>query len=238
VGIMKKTTVIVILAIIFLSIYGMQEVNYFSTKIVIDKNISTPVLQIPAINLDEKANFESLSKGVMIDELSLKPGDGKIIFHGHRTLLGSPFLNINELKAKDKIIVEWPGVGEVNYSVTKSYIVPASHTIKMGNDSKTLYLITCDPIGTAINRLIVEAEPTGKGPLNDKNVIVNANQDYGLFISIGFLIVGLIISYFYPIKEDRKFIFVTVIIISIILFLLYFFPIATENFGFLEYLGI
>ncbi|MDR0912857.1 MAG: sortase [Methanobrevibacter sp.] len=234
---MKKTTIIIVIAILFISLYAMQEVSYFSYKTTIDKNISTPVLKVPSINLDEKANFNSLSEGVMIDELSSKPNEGKIIFHGHRTLLGSPFFRLNEVKPNDTVIVDWAGVGEVNYTVTKTYIVPASHTIEMGNMSKTIYLITCDPIGTSINRLIVEAEPVSQEPLVDKYIVTNPNENYSNYIAIGFLAIGLIFSYLYPIKEDRKIILIEIIVISIVLFGLCFFPVSPAIFGFLGFLG-
>jgi LPXTG-site transpeptidase (sortase) family protein len=232
---MKKSTIIVVIAIVFLSFYAMQEVSYFSSKMVYEKNISSsvPVLLIPEINLNEKINFESLNKGVLVDELSSEPNKGKIILHGHRTLLGSPFLRLNELKSGDIITLQWPKIGEVNFTINRTYIVPASHTISMGNDSKALYLITCDPIGTSINRLIVEAYPSNVGPLNEKTVKDNPNEYYALIIAILFLSIGLIFTYFYPVKEDRLILLTTVLILSLILFGLYIYPISPDYFSWL-----
>jgi LPXTG-site transpeptidase (sortase) family protein len=227
----------VIIAIAFLSLYAMQEVSYFSSKIQIEKNLSSPIVSIPDIGVNEKVNFESLNQGILVDELSSEPGKGKIILHGHRTLLGSPFLRLNELQVGDVITLQWPELGEVNYTVNDTYIVSPSHTIPMGNDSNTIYLITCDPIGSTANRLIIEGNISNIGPLKESTAHNNPQEYYGLIIAIAFLGIGLLFSYFYPIKEDKIIVLATVIVISIILFGIYLFPVSPDNFEFLSYLG-
>jgi LPXTG-site transpeptidase (sortase) family protein len=214
----------------------MQEVSYYSSKMIKEENFKGPSVIVPKIGIKENLNFESINNGVMVDELSYKPSLGKIILHGHRTLLGSPFLRLNELKKGDEVIIKWPGIGTVNYKVDKTYIVPPTHTIEMNNNSTTMYMITCDPIGSDANRLIVESHFVNVEPLNQE--VDHPNKFYGLLITIGVFLVGLIFSYFYPIKEDRKFVFATIVIISAILLILYIFPVSPDYFGFLGSLSI
>ena len=45
----------------------MGEVNYFSSKIVVEKNIDSPKIIIPSIGVDEKINNVSLNQGVLSD---------------------------------------------------------------------------------------------------------------------------------------------------------------------------
>lgn len=75
---------------------------------------------------------------------------------GHRTLQGSPFLRLNELHSGDQILLEWPGIGEVVYNVVDSTVVPASYQLNAAEGGNKLYLITCDPIGSTENRLIIQ----------------------------------------------------------------------------------
>jgi uncharacterized membrane protein len=98
-------------------------------------------------------------------------------------------------------------------------------------------MVTCDPIGMLTNRLIVEASFKDIGPL-DSEVDKNKSQKYVLLLILAYLIIGTIISYFYGVKEDRKFIFITIAIITIILIGLYIHPISLDYFSFLANLNI
>lgn len=62
----KITTIVVIICIIILGLYAAGEVNYYSSKIAIEKNIDSPVVNIPTIGIEEKINNVSLSQGVMM----------------------------------------------------------------------------------------------------------------------------------------------------------------------------
>ena len=69
------------------------------------------------------------------DPKSEKPGFGTVALFGHRTFHGSPFLNLDKLQPGDNLTVEWPGIGNVEYEVVNSTIVPASYrlSIEQGN---------------------------------------------------------------------------------------------------------
>lgn len=213
----KIRTIIVIICIIILGLYAAGEVNYFSSKIAIEKNIDSPVIIIPNIGVEEKINNISLSQGVMHDEKSFTPTHGDVILSGHRTLQGSPFLRLNELNNGDIITLEWPTIGEINYTITnKSVVEPTTH-INTNSNGTHIYLITCDPIGSTAHRLIIEGELNSVGQINNKIIKDNPQEAYGLIIASLFLAIGLILSYFYP-KDNRIYILATILIISAALF--------------------
>jgi len=224
----KIATIVVIIGIIIVGMYALLEVSYYSSKISIEKDISSPVVLIHSIGVNEKINNVTLSQGVMIDELSRFPTQGEVILHGHRTSFGSPFLRLNELNPGDTITLEWPEIGQVNYTVKNTTIVPPTHTIPVSNETQRIFLITCDPPGFTWNRLIVTADMDDLGPLNDKIIQENPNMNTALIICLLFLGAGLVLSYFYPIKEDRLFILAAVLIMSGILIFAFFVPFDPE----------
>ena len=127
----------------------------------------------------------------------------------------------------DIITLEWPGIGEVNYTVINKTIVEPTARINTQNNGTHIYLITCDPIGSTAHRLIIEGELSDVGPINDKIIQNNPHESYALIITTAFLVIGLIFSYFYP-KDNRIYILAIVLIISAILFYFYLFPIDSN----------
>ena len=172
-------------------------------------------------------NNKSLDLGVMIDEKSSVPTKGDVVIFGHRTLQGSPFLRLNEVENGDVITLEWPGVGEVNYTVTNKTIVPATYQLHTNETGNKVLLITCDPIGSTENRLIIEGERSSVSGIDEKIIQDNPKESYAWIISALFLVVGLIISFVYP-KESRPYILAAVLIISAILFYFCFNPISSQ----------
>jgi sortase A len=220
-------TIIVIIALIILAMYAFTEVTYFSSKIAVERNIESPVLSIPSIGVQEKINNVSISQGVYKENQSYTPTNGEVILFGHRTLQGSPFLRLNELKQGDIITLDWPGIGEVNYTVNSTKIVPASYTMNVNHNVQKIYLITCNPIGSTSQRLIVTGDLTSVGGINHTILKENPEKDYGLLICGIFLILGLIFTFFYP-KEERLIILIIILILSAILFYYNFFPISSQ----------
>ena len=56
---MKKptiSTIVIIICILIIGLYAMGEVNYFSSKIAVEKNIDSPTILIPKIGVNEKIN--------------------------------------------------------------------------------------------------------------------------------------------------------------------------------------
>ena len=221
------STVIVIICIIIIGLYAAGEVNYFSEKTVSEKNITSPVVLIEKVGINEKINNVSLSQGVMLDEKSGIPTQGDVVLFGHRTLQGSPFLRLNEVNNGDTITLEWPGIGEVKYSVTNKKIVPATYKLETNQSGNHILLITCDPIGSTENRLIIEGEQTNVSGVNEKIISDNPQQSNAFIITGIFLIIGIIISFIYP-KDSRPYILATVLIITIMLVYFCFNPMSSQ----------
>ena len=221
------STIIVIICILIIGLYAAGEVNYFAHKTVTEKNITSPIVMVDKVGINEKMNNQSLDLGVMIDEKSSIPTKGDVVIFGHRTLQGSPFLRLNELENGDIITLEWPGVGEVNYTVTNKTIVPATYHLNVNETGNKVLLITCDPIGSTENRLIIEGQRGNVSGIDEKIIHDNPQESNAWIISGLFLIIGLVISFVYP-KESRPYILATVLIISIILFYFCFNPISSQ----------
>ena len=220
-------TIIVIICILLIGLYVAGEVNYFAEKTITEKNITSPVILIEKAGIEEKINNISLSQGVMLDEKSAIPTKGDVVLFGHRTLQGSPFLRLNELAKGDIITLEWPEIGEVNYSVIDTKIVPANYQLTTNNNENHIYLITCDPIGSVANRLIIEGEMQNISEINDKIIENNPHEYYSFILTGLFLIAGVIISLIYP-EKSRPYILVTVLIITAILLYFCFNPISSQ----------
>lgn len=230
----KPTTIIVIIAFLIIGLYALTEVNYFSYKQVAEsKDVNASVVVIPAIGVFEKINNVSISQGVYIDETSNIPTKGDTVLYGHRTLQGSPFLRLDALKKGDVVSVEWPGIGEVNYTVKESEIIAPTNFLDLNeshvNDvnNQDLYLVTCHPIGSSAQRLVVTAELDSISPINETVLEQNPQAHWAWLITAGFLILGLIVAYFTP-AEERKIILAVVIIITIILAYFCIFPISSQ----------
>lgn len=221
------TTIIIIICILIIGLYAAGEVNYFAHKTITEKNITSPTVILEKIGVNEKINNVSLSQGVMLGENSSIPTKGDVIIFGHRTLQGSPFLRLNEVKNGDIITLEWPEIGEVNYTVINKTIVPATYKLSPSSTNDHVLLITCDPIGSTENRLIIEGQQTNVSGINENVITSNPHESYAFIISGIFLIVGLIVSFIYP-KEMRPYILATVLIISAILFYFCVYPISSQ----------
>lgn len=221
------TTIIIIICILIIGLYAMGEVNYFSSKIAVERNIESPAIVIPSIGVNEKLNNESLSLGVLHEPTSYAPLEGDVLLFGHRTLQGSPFLRLNELSAGDELLLEWPGTGEITYKVIDSKVVPATYQLEAVEGGNYIYLITCDPIGSTENRLIVQGELLETNPVNNEILQENPQESNALIISIIFLAAGVIFSLIYS-KEQRIYILAVVLIVSAILFYCCINPIPSE----------
>lgn len=220
------STIIVIICLLIIGLYAMGEVNYFSSKITVEKNMDSPKIIIPSIGVEETINNVSLNQGILNDPGDSVPTKNPVVLYGHRTLQGSPFLRLNEISKGDTLLLEWPGIGELKYNVLDNIIVPADSELDV-HGKNNLYLITCDPIGSTENRMIVQGELIEKNPINDTVLLNNPQESNAIIISLLFLIIGGILSYFYP-KENRIYILATVLIISAVLFYCCINPIPSE----------
>ncbi|MDZ4172647.1 MAG: class E sortase, partial [Methanobacteriaceae archaeon] len=145
----------------------------------------------------------------------------------HRTLYGSPFLKLDKLKKGDTVFLDWAGIGKVEYIVNRSFVVPASYRISV-KQGKKLFLITCHPLGSTKDRLIVEAQFKKIYPFQKILTYDNPQSYYALIIILGFLIGGLSATYLYPVDDDKIWLLIATIGLSLFLTLGYLFPIPPE----------
>ena len=88
-------------------------------------------------------------------------------------------------------------------------------------------MVTCHPIGSSAQRLVVTAELDSISPINETVLEQNPQAHWAWLITAGFLILGLIVAYFTP-AEERKIILAVVIAITIVLVYFCIFPISSQ----------
>lgn len=230
---MKISTVFIVAGMIIISLYFLVEVSYYAAaETKIDENrANTPYLLIPSIGIDQSINNKSIDYGIYHEPQSAQPGLGTVVLFGHRTFYGSPFLNLDKLKNGDNITLSWPGIGNVEYKVVKSYIVPASYRLSV-EQGKTLFLITCYPLGSTKERLIIQADQTNIYPFNYSNndkSASNTQMPYSILLIGSFLGFGLILTYLYPINSDKIFLLITTVALTMFLTYAYIFPIPPNG---------
>lgn len=219
----------VLVGMLIISLYLLIEVGYYSYSTNADLNTQdTPYLKIPKIGVNQSINNQSVDHGIYFEPQSFKPTNGTTILFGHRTLHGSPFLKLDQLKPGDKIYVEWPGIGNVTYSMLNSTIVDASYRmpVEQGNN---LFLITCYPLGSDAQRLIIQAEYETITPLNQATEPVeNPQAPMGIMLIGALFAGGLVLGRVYPVSEDRIWIFMATLALTLLLVFAYFYPVPTD----------
>jgi sortase A len=165
--------------------------NIDPQNIVIDPNAnlvvgSDPRLIIPKINVDVPVLYDvgndytsqmaAMSKGVAqfaIPGASSHPGQiGNTVIAGHSSndLLDTGdykfiFAQLDKLEIGDTIYANYQSK-RYTYTVTKKEVVKPSEVSKLvyPTDKPILTVLTCTPLGTAINRLLVTAEQVSPDP--------------------------------------------------------------------------
>lgn len=123
----------------------------------------TALLRIPSIGLTQ-AVFEGTDREI----LKLGPGrlegtafpgqPGNAVLSGHRTTYGAPFFSLDKLVMGDEIEVQ-TALGTHTYAVRETVIVlPTDVWVAQPREGAWITLTTCNPIGSARERLVVFAE--------------------------------------------------------------------------------
>jgi LPXTG-site transpeptidase (sortase) family protein len=225
---MKLPTLFIIVGMFIISLYLLIEVDYYSYSATISDSNDTPYVVIPSIGVNESINNKSIDYGVYYEPLSSLPGQGTVILFGHRTLHGSPFLNLNELQSGDNVYLEWPGIGNVEYTVSNTTIVDASYQIPL-YQGNTLFLITCYPISSDTQRMIIGSKYDNTTPLQSTQSKPNSQSSDAFLIIAGLFGGGMLLSKFYPVKQDKILIVIATIALTVLLIYAYFFPVPTDG---------
>jgi len=123
-------------------------------------------IRIPSIGLDQ-----AVVEGVSVDALRRGPGHypgtalpgalGNAVISGHRTTYSRPFALLDRLGPGDLIFLDTPE-GTFPYEVERTLVVsPAEVGPLLPSSYAKLTLTTCNPPGSARERLVVEARLAG-----------------------------------------------------------------------------
>lgn len=124
-------------------------------------------IKIPRINVDvvvvEGTTASALRAGAgHYPNTPLPCEKGNVAIAGHRTTYGKPFNNLDLMRPGDDIILETP-VGSCTYKVAKApfVVLPTDGSVLLPTPAPSLTLTTCNPKGSAKQRLIVRAALQG-----------------------------------------------------------------------------
>lgn len=163
-----------------------------STPLIIDENSPVgedPKIIIPKINVEipvvydeesiqEDAVQRALEDGVLHYPTTPEPGKtGNSVFFGHSSnnILNRgdykfAFVLLNQLEEGDTFMLEKDGTRYI-YRVFETKVVPPTDLSVLdphADKSSVATLITCDPPGTAINRLVVTGEQISPDPIDNE----------------------------------------------------------------------
>lgn len=158
-------------------------------------SVTGPLLTIPAIGAGAPIVFEpsfaewkvqvALRSGVVHYGTTASPGqNGNVVILGHSSgQAWAPgdykfvFTLLNKLQKDDLIYLDYNDT-RYTYKVTTSVVVSPTDTSQIQPTSTpTLSLVTCTPVGTSLNRLIVHAEQISPSPTKattDQTVVTPA----------------------------------------------------------------
>ncbi len=146
-----------------------------------------PKIIIPKINVEYAVDYDvttlqesviqtKLKKGVVhypIPGANALPGQkGNTVVLGHSSndvfddgIAKFAFVRLNQLEKGDTFYLHYNGT-RYTYSVTDKTVISPTQVSKLviGNDKPMATLVTCDPPGTALNRLVVFAEQISPDP--------------------------------------------------------------------------
>jgi sortase A len=120
-------------------------------------------IKIPALGVDmvvvEGTTDSALKAGAGHYVTTPLPCEaGNVAIAGHRTTYGKPFSNLDKLQPGDTIELDTP-LGGCVYQVTKDpfVVAPTDGSVLAATPLRTLTLTTCNPKGSAAQRLVIQA---------------------------------------------------------------------------------
>ena len=155
------------------------------SKIIIPKiNLEVPVVY--GLNtISEDAIQDGLEDGVVHYASTPEPGEignSVIVGHSSNNILNSgkykfAFVLLRRLDVDDTFFVHKDGI-RYTYKIYDKKVVPPTDVSVLGPASRTnsMTLITCDPPGTSINRLIITAEQISPDPVQNTEAVIDIEQ--------------------------------------------------------------
>lgn len=129
--------------------------------------------------INEDSFQESLKNGVVHYPFTAKPGErGNVVIFGHSSgQIWAPgnykfiFSRLEQLKKDDKVFISYQGVKYIYKIDSTTIVAPTDVSVLQPTNDNTLTLITCHPVGSNAERLIVRAKQISPDPNQ-------ANQNY------------------------------------------------------------
>lgn len=144
--------------------YGLSDLG--DDQLLVPK-ISVKVPIVWGSDSDEGTMLTNLQKGVVHYGFTALPNDGRgnVFLSGHSSyLLWDPgqyktvFANLDRLETGDQLALTYQGIVYI-YEVTgKQVVKPDNLSVLDQTDEPTLSLMTCVPVGTSLNRLVVTSK--------------------------------------------------------------------------------
>jgi sortase A len=134
-----------------------------------------PVTQIATIRIPRIGLVAPVYEGVTLTVLDRGPGHwpgsalpgalGNVVVGGHRVTHTHPFLDIDQLRAGDRITFDTANGTHSTYLVTGLEVVPptALYIVNQTN-ARTVTLFACHPKGSASQRLVVHGTLASTAP--------------------------------------------------------------------------
>ena len=155
---------------------GTQGAVGTDPRLIIPKiNVDVPIIW-DAVAADQNSLNAAMDKGVAwfnIPGASARPGEkGNFVLSGHSSndWLDSGdykfiFARLGQMQVGDVVYANYNGT-RYTYTITKKIVVKPTDVAALTNptDKPELTLVTCTPLGTAINRLLVFAEQVSPDP--------------------------------------------------------------------------
>lgn len=157
------------------------------SKIIIPKiNVEAPVV-LDVATLSEEDIQSGLERGVVHYVTTANPGEkGNSVIFGHSSnnILNKGdykfvFVLLSKLEENDVFYVETGGIRYSYKIFSKKVVKPNDFSVldPIEGKSAVMTLITCDPPGTATNRLVITAEQVSPDPLsNQESTAVKTDQ--------------------------------------------------------------
>lgn len=138
--------------------------------------VNAPVVYEPSMK-DWKIQIALRSGVVHLGSTALPGENGNVVIVGHSSQVvwahGNykfVFTLLDKLKSGDRIFVDYQGTRYI-YRVTGSQVVdPSDISVIQPTSTPELTLITCTPVGTSTNRLVIHAKQISPKPTPAKNM--------------------------------------------------------------------
>ena len=124
-----------------------------------EMTLTIPRLGVESVQVQDGTGDEELSRGPGLFEYAQMPSEngGNVSIAGHRDIDGAIFYYVHNLSAGDYFYLDWQGK-TYRYIYEKTYVVaPDNWDPIQAQGYSCLTLVSCDPIGTSLNRIIVVA---------------------------------------------------------------------------------